>query len=69
MPVISWISRHSNTISEIINSEDRHVAEDVGCCIHDIAAAIDQIADRVREGGRLIYIGAGTSGRYFSFFP
>ncbi|KAF7778412.1 hypothetical protein Agabi119p4_2757 [Agaricus bisporus var. burnettii] len=47
----------------IINSEDRHVAEDVGRCIHDIAAAIDQIADRVREGGRLIYIGAGTSGR------
>jgi N-acetylmuramic acid 6-phosphate etherase len=52
-----------NVVQGIINNEDRYVAEAVGRCIPDIAAAIDQIADRVKKGGRLIYIGAGTSGR------
>ena len=48
---------------EIINREDRRVAEAVGEQLPFIAEAIDRIAERMRMGGRLIYIGAGTSGR------
>lgn len=47
----------------MINAEDRRVAEAVGEELPHIAAAIDAIAERVQAGGRLIYIGAGTSGR------
>lgn len=49
-----------------MNNEDTKVAEAVRYCLEDVAAAIDLIADRVKKGGRVIYIGAGTSGRYFS---
>ncbi len=48
---------------ELINAEDAKVAAAVGQVLPQIAAAIDGIADRMREGGRLIYLGAGTSGR------
>lgn len=47
----------------IINQQDRHVAEAVEREIPRIAQAIDLIADRMRKGGRLFYVGAGTSGR------
>ncbi|MBN1921233.1 MAG: N-acetylmuramic acid 6-phosphate etherase [Anaerolineae bacterium] len=47
----------------MINTEDRRVAEAVGEELPHIAAAIDAIAERMLSGGRLIYIGAGTSGR------
>lgn len=47
----------------LINAEDAKVAAAVGRVAPQIAAAIDGIADRMREGGRLIYLGAGTSGR------
>jgi N-acetylmuramic acid 6-phosphate etherase len=47
----------------MINAEDRRVAEAVGEELPHIAAAIDAIAERVQAGGRLIYMGAGTSGR------
>ncbi len=47
----------------VINNEDRHVAEAVGTQLPQIAEAVDIIADRLRAGGHLIYIGAGTSGR------
>ncbi len=47
----------------IINSEDAKVAQAVETCLPQIAQAIDLIAERLRRGGRLIYIGAGTSGR------
>lgn len=46
-----------------INAEDRRVAEAVAEELPHIAAAIDAIAARMQTGGRLIYIGAGTSGR------
>lgn len=48
---------------KLINQEDRHVAEAVSLVTDKIAAAIDVIADRLSQGGRLIYCGAGTSGR------
>ena len=50
-------------IVRLMNSEDACVAEAVGCEAEPIALAIEVIADRLRGGGRLIYIGAGTSGR------
>jgi N-acetylmuramic acid 6-phosphate etherase len=47
----------------VINAEDQRVAEAVEAELPAIAAAIDRIAERMRQGGRLIYVGAGTSGR------
>ena len=46
-----------------INQEDQKVAIAVGTQDKKIAQAIDEAAKRYSEGGRLIYIGAGTSGR------
>lgn len=48
---------------DLINSEDQRVALAVAAERLHIAAAIDIIAERLRRGGRLFYIGAGTSGR------
>jgi N-acetylmuramic acid 6-phosphate etherase len=46
-----------------INDEDRGVPAAVEKVIPDIAAAVDEIVKAFRNGGRLVYIGAGTSGR------
>lgn len=46
-----------------INEEDKKVAIAVEKEIESIAKAIDSIVERMHKGGRLIYIGAGTSGR------
>lgn len=48
---------------KIINNEDKKVAEAIEKEIPKIAQAIDFIVERMKKGGRLIYIGAGTSGR------
>ncbi len=50
-------------IVDLINAEDRLVAEAVGAQREQIARAIDLVVDCLRQGGRLIYVGAGTSGR------
>src|SRR5690348_11395104 len=47
----------------IINAEDRKVAEAVGREIPSIARAVDAVVTAFGRGGRLFYIGAGTSGR------
>lgn len=59
---------HIDTLStldmvKLINQEDHHVAEAVGLVVDKIAQAIDIIARQLSLGGRLIYCGAGTSGR------
>lgn len=46
-----------------INNEDKKVAEAVELEIENIAKAVDEISERMTKGGRIIYIGAGTSGR------
>ena len=46
-----------------INNEDKTVALIVEESIGDISILVDQIVDRMKVGGRLFYIGAGTSGR------
>ena len=50
-------------IARIINHEDSKVAAAVKKAIPEIAQVIDQVARSLRDGGRLIYIGAGSSGR------
>lgn len=66
-------SRNQNTLNidkvstlemvKIINNEDKKVAIAVENELPQIAEAIDGIVERINRGGRLIYIGAGTSGR------
>ncbi|VIF86703.1 N-acetylmuramic acid 6-phosphate etherase [Clostridioides difficile] len=50
-------------IIELINNEDKTVAYAVEEQKESIAKAVDIIVDRMKQGGRLFYIGAGTSGR------
>lgn len=50
-------------IARIINREDAKVANAVKRALPQIAQAIDLIAAALAEGGRLIYVGTGTSGR------
>lgn len=50
-------------ILSIINNEDRKVAEAVAAVVPDIARAVEAVVERIRNGGRLFYVGAGTSGR------
>src|SRR5271163_3482876 len=50
-------------IVRLINREDRKVAGAVGRELPRIAAAVEAIVRAIRQGGRLIYVGAGTSGR------
>jgi N-acetylmuramic acid 6-phosphate etherase len=50
-------------IARIINREDARVADAVKSALRPIAQAIDLIAAALSQGGRLIYVGTGTSGR------
>jgi N-acetylmuramic acid 6-phosphate etherase len=47
----------------LINDEDRTVAGAVANATESIATAIDAIVERLESGGRLVYVGAGSSGR------
>src|SRR5215471_4419330 len=63
-PATSEIDRMSPLeIVEVINAEDAKVAEAVRQELPHIARAVEEIAARMRRGGRLLYFGAGTSGR------
>jgi len=48
---------------EIINAEDRTVPKAVAAAIPNLTRVVDKTARRLKRGGRLFYIGAGTSGR------
>ena len=50
-------------ILEAINSEDQKVALSVQKILPEIEGFVDNCASRMKKGGRLFYIGAGTSGR------
>ncbi|MDR0657209.1 MAG: N-acetylmuramic acid 6-phosphate etherase [Treponema sp.] len=56
-------SKTALEIVTIINSEDKKVAFAVEKILPEIAALVDDVVAAFRKGGRLIYIGAGTSGR------
>jgi N-acetylmuramic acid 6-phosphate etherase len=55
--------KNSLEIARVINAEDARVASAVKRALPEIALAIDLIAAALKRGGRLIYVGAGTSGR------
>ena len=50
-------------ILAVINAEDAKVALALGAALPKVALAVDLIVERLEHGGRLFYIGAGTSGR------
>ena len=63
-PATMNIDDHSAAeIVKIINDGDRTVAEAVSAALPFIAQAAEAAADSISKGGRLIYMGAGTSGR------
>lgn len=53
----------SLAIARLINQQDATVAAAVGEALPQIARAIDEVTAALRHNGRLIYVGAGTSGR------
>src|SRR5215470_2339585 len=50
-------------IVRLMNREDEKVPRAVRRTVPEIARAVDEIVERMKEGGRLIYVGAGSSGR------
>ena len=50
-------------ILRIINAEDAQVAAAVSAAVPQIAKAVDEAVEAIRRGGRILYVGAGTSGR------
>jgi N-acetylmuramic acid 6-phosphate etherase len=53
----------ADQIARIINNEDKNVVPAISRVLPQVARAIDLIAGAIAAGGRLIYVGAGTSGR------
>ncbi len=47
----------------VMNEADQEIAASVGKVLPEIAIAVDRIVERLEAGGRLFYVGAGTSGR------
>ena len=62
-PTAGFESRGTPELVELMNAADTAVPEAVGAAASAIAAAIDAIVERMRAGGRLVYVGAGSSGR------
>ncbi|WP_043639172.1 N-acetylmuramic acid 6-phosphate etherase [Nonomuraea candida] len=63
-PRYSQIDRlPTERIARLMNQADAAVPAAVAVAIPAISAAIDAISDRMAQGGRLLYVGAGTSGR------
>jgi N-acetylmuramic acid 6-phosphate etherase len=59
---VDYSVRSTRELVELMNREDATVPAAVGSVAGELARAIDAIADRLRDGGRLVYIGAGSSG-------
>jgi len=55
--------RSTRRLVGLLNEQDATVAAAVAAAGDDLAAAIDAIGQRLAAGGRLVYVGAGTSGR------
>lgn len=56
-------SQSSREIVALMNAEDATVAAAVERVLDDVARAVDETVARLRAGGRLFYVGTGTSGR------
>src|SRR5690348_5012974 len=59
----NYASLSTHELVELMNAEDASVPAAVGAAASAIAAALDEIVERLAGGGRLVYAGAGTSGR------
>jgi N-acetylmuramic acid 6-phosphate etherase len=59
---VDYSVRSTRELVELMNREDATVPVIVGSVAGELARAIDAIAARLREGGRLVYVGAGSSG-------
>jgi N-acetylmuramic acid 6-phosphate etherase len=62
-PTAAYERRDTPELVELMNAFDATVPEAVAAAAPAIAAAVDEIAERMRAGGRLVYVGAGSSGR------
>jgi len=60
---VSFDTKSTREILGIINHEDQRVAPAVRRTLPQIARAVDMAVEAIRNGGRLVYLGAGTSGR------
>ena len=56
-------TKSTREILRLINREDQRVAAAVGKTLPQMARAVDLAAAAIRNGGRVVYLGAGTSGR------
>jgi len=56
-------SRSTLEIVQLINREDQTVPQAVARALNEVADAVDLIVERLKRGGRLLYVGTGTSGR------
>jgi N-acetylmuramic acid 6-phosphate etherase len=59
----NYASLSTQELVELMNAEDASVPAAVGAATDAIAAALDAIVERLAGGGRVVYAGAGTSGR------
>ncbi|HYN84919.1 MAG TPA: N-acetylmuramic acid 6-phosphate etherase [Pyrinomonadaceae bacterium] len=50
-------------VVRLMNDEDTHVADAVRRVLPEVAGAVERIVARLKDGGRLFYVGTGTSGR------
>ena len=62
-PAAGYESRETIELVELMNAADATVAGAVAAVSSDIAGTVDAISDRMLTGGRLVYVGAGSSGR------
>ena len=62
-PAADYDLRSTLDLVELMSAEDATVPAAVAVAASEIAAAAEAISDRLRQGGRLIYVGAGSSGR------
>jgi N-acetylmuramic acid 6-phosphate etherase len=58
-----YSTRSTSALVELMNAEDATVPAVVGAAAPALAAAIDAVVERLERGGRLVYVGAGSSGR------
>jgi len=58
-----YSTRSTRALVELMNAEDAAVPAVVGSAASAIAAGIDAVVGRLERGGRLVYVGAGSSGR------
>jgi N-acetylmuramic acid 6-phosphate etherase len=58
-----YSTRSTPALVELMNAEDATVPAVVGSAAPAIAVAIDAVVERLERGGRLVYVGAGSSGR------